>query len=331
MNPIGKIKIILRYFRQNASPEELKALDKWSDEPANRNQLKDYFKLWLWSAQAKERSPQVDFDDTWKEILNRRNRIRPGMIRFRQTMQYAAVVLILLNLGWWGSRAFYDRGNMTKKQEFLVTADQTANSAITLPDQTQVWLREGSSLRYGSDFRIGSRQVFLEGEAYFEVTRHEEHPFTVKMGHAKIEVLGTKFNVSANQNLYQTTLVDGKVIFQTENGKKYRLLPNQMIELDVNNQQVKIENVNTELYTAWKDGKVIFRDETLGEITDKLERIYHVAFIYKNPDLAQKYRFSGTFHRETSIGEVITMLKLSIPMDVEREERFPDPDKIYLK
>ncbi|MGV8092597.1 MAG: FecR family protein [Mangrovibacterium sp.] len=329
MSPIEKI--ILRYLQKNASPEELKALDKWSDEPANRYQLKDYFKLWLWSAQAKERSPEIRFDDTWNEILNRRDRIRPGITRLRQTIQYAAVVLILLNLGWWGARAFYDRKDMTKKQEFLVTADQTANSVIILPDQTRVCLREGSSIRYGSEFKVDSRQVFLEGEAYFEVTHNEEHPFTVKMEHAKIEVLGTKFNVSADQNVCQTTLVDGKVIFQAENGKKYRLLPNQMIELDVNSQHVKIKAVNTELYTAWKDGKVIFRDETLGEITKKLERIYHVEFIYKNPQLAQKYRFSGTFNRETSIGEVITMLKLSIPMEVQREERFPDPDIIYLK
>jgi ferric-dicitrate binding protein FerR (iron transport regulator) len=326
-------KIIIHFLQKNASPEELTALDQWSDQEANRNQLKDYFRLWIWSSQLKTRRPEVEFDDTWREILHRRNRINPGARRLIQFVRYAAVVLILLNLGWWGARLYYSRSNGSGEQAFLIAADQKANSVITLPDQTQVYLREGSTLSYTSGFRSDSREVLLKGEAYFEVTRDEEHPFVVKMEHASVEVLGTRFNVLAEKgsSVYQTTLVNGKVIFQSEDGKKYQLLPEQMIEFDVNSQQVRIGHVNTELYTAWKDGKVIFRDATLGEITDQLERIYHVEFVYKRPDLAQKYRFSGTFHRETSIGEVITMLKLSIPMEVTREERFPDPDRIYLQ
>ena len=109
------------------------------------------------------------------------------------------------------------------------------------------------------------------------------------------------------------------------------LLPNQMIELNSESKEVQVKDVNPELYTAWKDGKIIFRYETLGAIAEKLEKIYHVKFVFANPDLAEKYRFSGTFNRETSIGDVITMLKLSIPMNVTREERFPEPDIICLK
>lgn len=331
MNPVEKI--ILHFLRKNASAEELTTLNQWSDQQANRNQLKDYFKLWIWSAQLKSRHPEVEFDDTWKEILLRRNRIDPGAYRFSRLVRYAAVALIMLNLGWWGARLYDNPGDRSGEQYFLINTDQKANSIITLPDQTLVYLREGSTLSYTSGFRSDSREVLLDGEAYFEVTRDEEHPFVVKMEHAFVEVLGTRFNVLAEKgsSVYQTTLVNGKVIFRPEDGKKYQLLPGQMIEFNVNSQQAKIEPVNTELYTAWKDGKVIFRDATLGEITNQLERIYHVEFIYKRPDLAQKYRFSGTFHRETSIGEVITMLKLSIPMEVTREERFPDPDIIYLQ
>lgn len=331
MSPVERIKIILRYFQENASPEELASLNKSSNQPAGKRELVDYSKLWLWSAQMQEKSPQVCFDDTWGKIRSRQKKNRSVTILFRQAVRYAAVVLVLLNIGWWASRLFYDTENVAERREFLVTADQTANSVVILPDRTQVFLREGSSLRYGADFTSLSRQVYLEGEAYFEVTPDEKHPFTVKTEHADIEVLGTKFNVSAGPNICRTTLVEGKVVFRTGKGEQYPLLPNQMIEVDVNSKQVKIKDVNTELYTAWKEGKIIFRDETLGNITEKLEPIYHVEFIYQNPNLASEYRFSGTFHRETSIGDVITMLKLSIPMKVTREERFPYPDKIYLK
>ena len=332
MNPIEKI--ILHFFQGDAGSEELNALNKWSEKPVNRNELKGYAKLWMWSAQVKSRKPQVKFDDTWEKIRSRKHSSRPTIIRMRQFAQYAAIVLILLNLGWWGAHSYYNHSNESGEQQFLITADQTANSVITLPDSTLVYLRQGSSLRYDSGFRSDNREVLLEdGEAYFEVTRDEDHPFIVRMEHAQIEVMGTRFNVLAEKgsSVYQTTLVDGKVTFKVNGGEKYQLQPDQMIEFNVNDRDVKIENVNTELYTAWKEGKIIFRDETLGEITGKLERIYHVEFIYKNPELAQKYRFSGTFHQETSIGEVITMLKLSIPMEVKREERFPEPDQIYLK
>lgn len=331
MNPVENI--IIRFLRKEATPEELAALDQWSDQQANRSLLKDCLKLWIWSAQLKVRHPQVEFDDTWKEILRRRNSINPWADRFRQLAGYAAVALVMLSLGWWGARQYDKSFHESGEQQFLITADQQANSILTLPDQTRVYLRDGATLSYTSAFRSDSREVRLEGEAYFEVTRDESHPFVVKMEHASAEVLGTCFNVLAEKGspVYQTTLVDGKVTFRSEDGKTYPLLPGQMIEFDVNSRQAKIEPVNTELYTAWKDGKVIFRDATLGEITDQLERIYHVKFIYKRPDLARKYRFSGTFHRETSIGEVTTMLKLSIPMEITREERFPAPDLIYIQ
>jgi|GEM_PF-946130 len=329
MNPIEKI--ILYFFQKNASPEELTALDEWSEKAVNRNLLKDYLKLWLWSGQLKDRSPQLEFNATWEEIMRRRKLAEPRVIWLRMVARYAAVALILLNLGWWGAFSYYDRFSAVAKQEFLIIADQTANSVVTLPDQTRVHLRKGSNIKYSSSFTAESREVFLDGEAYFDVTRDEDHPFVVNMEHAKVKVLGTRFNVSARSDSYQITLVDGSVIFKTNEGKEYHLLPDQMIEMNLKNRDVKIEKVNTELYTAWKDGKIIFRDETLGEITKKLELIYHVEFMYANPELAQRYRFSGTFHPETSIGEVITMLKLSIPMEVTRKEKFPDPDMIYLR
>ncbi len=329
MNPIEKI--ILHFLQKNATPEELKEINEWNERSVPRNELSNYLKLWIWSAQLKDRKPQIGFDDTWQKIQSRRSLPKSNIIRLRQWIQYAAVILVLLNIGWWGARYFYTRNTIPDERRFQVSADQTANSVVTLPDSTLVYLRQGSSLSYGAQFKTDNREVSLEGEAYFKVTRDEDHPFIVRTTHAQIKVLGTCFNVSSEKgsSLFQAVLVEGKIELTTGRGEEYLLQPDQMIELEGKN--VKITNVNTELYTAWKDGKVIFRDETLGEITRKLEQIYHVKFIYENPDLAREYRFSGTFHRETSIGEVITMLKLSIPMEVRRQERFPEPDRIYLK
>ncbi|HBL76506.1 MAG: hypothetical protein A2W90_00355 [Bacteroidetes bacterium GWF2_42_66] len=330
MKPIDQI--IIEFFQERSSSEEINKLNNWSESPANKKELNDYSKIWLWTHQLIERKPQIEFEDTWQKINDWVNTKNSGTIWLQNLAKYAAIILIVLNVGWWGAHFYYETG-ASAGQYFQVSADQAANSVIVLPDSTMVYLRQGSNLKYDPQFKDGNREVSLEGEAYFEVSGNKDHPFIVKTEQAQIKVLGTQFNVSAEKGspICQTTLVEGKVEFITQSGKKYLLLPNQMIEMDVNKKDVRIKRVNTELYTAWKDGKIIFRDETLGEITQKLERIYHVNFIFNNPDLAEEYRFSGTFYRETPIGDVITMLKLSIPMTVTREEKFPDPDKIYLK
>ncbi len=332
MDSIGKT--ILHFLQKNASQGELKALETEIDNPEGEKRLKDYFKLWVWSAQVHETTPQVSFEDTWKKILSgRRGKKNIRFMNIQKICRYAAIVVVLLNIGWWGAYSYYRREKTFEGKEFVVQASQTANSEIILPDSTKVCLREGSTLRYNSDFSFGSRNVFLDGEAYFDVYHNENHPFIVSTEYARIKVLGTKFNFFAVKGapVYQATLVEGKVVFEVDGGKKYNLSPDQMIEMNVKDHHVKIANVKTELYTAWKDGKVIFRDETLGAIATKLERIYHVKFVFNNQQLARKYRFSGTFNKETSIGEVITMLKLSIPLEVRREERFPEPDIIYLR
>lgn len=331
MKPIDQI--IIEFFQRRSSSEDIHELNNWIESPANKKELNDYSKIWLWTHQLKERKPEVEFNITWQKINDRGNTKNKGTIWLYSLARYAAVILIVLNVGWWGARYYYQSASSKIEQHFQVSADQSANSVVLLPDNTLVYLRQGSNLHYNSQFTSKNREVSLEGEAYFEVTSDKEHPFFVKTENAQVKVLGTRFNVSAEKGspICQTTLVEGKVEFITNNGKRYLLLPNQMIELNSEIQAVNIKQVNPELYIAWKDGKIIFRDETLGEITSKLERIYHVKFIYKNADLAEKYRFSGTFHRETSIGDVITMLKLSIPMNVSREEKFPDPDTIYLR
>ncbi|MGD9929922.1 MAG: FecR family protein [Mangrovibacterium sp.] len=326
-------QLINRYFHQKASADELRELDDWMAEAPNKQTLTDYLKIWLWTGQLEQKQPGIKLEDTWNRIHERQTVGKARRLNMKAFLRYAAAIIILLNVGWWGARAYY-QGTMNPEGEvFSVSANRLNNSLVTLPDQTLVYLRPGTNLQYDSRFNKKHRQVTLDGEAYFEVTRDANSPFTVLTREAEIKVLGTSFNVCAKQlsAITQTTLVEGKVEFTTRAGEKYLLEPDQMLELNSETSKVKVTQVNTDLYTAWKDGKVIFRNATLGEITRRLEEIYHVKFIYKNQVLVDNFRFSGTFHYETSIGDVITMLKISIPMKVERLERFPEPDLIYLE
>lgn len=326
-------KLIIRFFQKETNAIDLDELEKSIRNPADKEKLSDYLKIWLWVSQMEQSEPLVNVEDTWKRIEEKEHERRNKNFRITVFLRYAAVFLILLNVGWWGARFHYQGQTATNEQHFKVSANRFNNSVITLPDQTQVILRPGTNLEYGSRFNKNSREVRLDGEAYFDVTRDEKSPFVVLTEQGRIEVLGTSFNVLTGRGnaIAQTTLVEGKVEFTTRLGLKYQLEPNQTLELNLENNYARVIQVNTELYTSWKDGKIMFRDNTLREITEKLENIYHVKFIYINPELADNYRFSGTLHYETSIGDVISMLKISIPMHVKREERFPEPDRIYLE
>ncbi|MGQ8335140.1 FecR family protein [Sunxiuqinia sp. A32] len=324
--------VLLKYLQRKASPGDLEELEKWRSQNAeNKRTLTDYFQIWMLSSLYKKKKPQVSFQETW-EIINKRSSLTPIVrLNYKRVLQYAAIVILVLNIGWWSSNYFYSTEDHL--QQIHISADQASNSIVTLPDQTVVYLRKGSSMNYDSKFLSGNRNVELVGEGYFEVTKDAKHPFIVHTENSEIKVLGTKFNVLAESgsSICQTTLIEGKVQFETSSGKKYLLKPNQQIEFNASANSIQMRDVETELFTAWKDGKVVFRNETLGAITKKLEKMYSVQFVFKTPELATDHSFTGSFHKETSIGEVIKMLKISIPMEVEREENFPEKDIIYLK
>ena len=321
-------KIILHFLQNRSSKDELKEIDGWKSGDIEREGLLQNLKVWLLSGSQIDKKPKVNFQNTWKEIQKRES----ARTSFRTYLKYAAIIFVLINVGWWGATVFQGSIVFSGNQNYCVVANDHSNS-IVLPDETVVYLRPGARLEYNSKFNSKHRNVSLNGEAYFEVFRDETSPFIIHTEEVDIKVLGTKFNVFAEKgsSIYQTTLVEGEVEVDVHNGQRYLLEPKQMLELDVKSHSVNIKEVDTNLYTAWKDGKMIFRDETLGEITKKLERIYHCKFIYNNEKLAESYKFSGAFYYETSLGDIITMLKISIPMEVKRVEQFPAPDIIYLK
>ncbi len=177
---------------------------------------------------------------------------------------------------------------------------------IVLADGTHVFLNSGTSLRYPVTFLEGlERAVFLKGEAYFDVVEDENHPFIVTANDVDIKVLGTKFNVShypEDQNI-NTVLVEGSVELRTKtaaekNAESIILKPGFKAEWHQNTNAISIENVDTRLYTAWVQGKLIFRNTPFRQIRQALERQYNVTIKNENLDLDEQL-FDATFDIET--------------------------------
>lgn len=177
---------------------------------------------------------------------------------------------------------------------------------LILSDGSTTILNAGSSLKYPKTFLKGrGREVYLEGEAYFEVASNPEEPFRVISTHTKTQVLGTKFNVSAYpKDKYENiVLLEGSVQVSTEElNQKSILEQNEMAVFQKSKNSLHSINTNALDHIAWTNGIMLFRNEKFSTIQRKLERHYNIAIDCKDKDLL-KQSFTGRFRNE-SIEEV---------------------------
>lgn len=171
-------------------------------------------------------------------------------------------------------------------------------SELLLADGTKVWLNAGSQLAFPTTFSGSKRVVYLEGEAYFEVTKDENSQFIVQTNDIDVEVLGTHFNVSAypTDGYVETILLEGSVMLQSEgtfglSKNKTVLKPFQKAYFEREENSIVVTNEpNAEYYIAWKDGWMQFERKKLDFVISKLEKYYNV-----------KINLSGEFHEEKSL------------------------------
>lgn len=206
---------------------------------------------------------------------------------------------------------------------------------FSLPDGSTGWLNGGSYLKFPTEFKGKSREIFLKGEAYFDVLSDSKKPFIVNGEHTDVIAYGTSFNVQnyPEDPEIRITLVSGNIeIFERRNGKALNLAnlkPDQMYVYFPGTGLNRTETVDVKKVTAWKEGKLTFRDETFSEVVKKINRWYNVEIIIKNEAL-RSYSYQATFMDET-LDEVLKLLQHSAPIrfkDLGRDKR---PDGTFEK
>ena len=182
---------------------------------------------------------------------------------------------------------------------------------LTLADGTEVWLNAETEIRYPVQFTGDKRVVYLDGEAYFTVAPDKNKPFTVVSTHASVSVLGTQFNFRAypDERDVQTTLVSGSVIMQSEKYKQQiKLVPGEQGVLEKNSAKLMKQEVNTYLYTAWKDGRFAFRDARLEDLFNILARWYDLSVFYQSPE-AKDLRFTGDLNNTDDFKSILKIIE----------------------
>ena len=188
---------------------------------------------------------------------------------------------------------------------------------LVLSDGTIVNLNSESELKYPVLFTGDTRTVWVSGEAYFEVAEDAAHPFMVETAGVKIKVLGTGFNVMAYPGDAESavTLVHGKVGIQTDR-QQLVLQPDEQYVYQSETHRGTVRKVDVTQYISWKEGILNFDKMPLDELARKLSRWYDVHIFYLNPAV-KKLHFTAWFRRNSSLEEVIDILKKTQKINVE--------------
>lgn len=186
-----------------------------------------------------------------------------------------------------GDALIYSNSDRSEKTNTLVVP-ATKDYKLVLSDGTKVWLNSSSKLKFPMTFPSSSREVYLEGEAYFEIAQHAQKPFIVHTANAKVHVLGTKFNLNAygNENV-NTALLEGKVKMEAPTGEAILLSPgNKGIYNPLKGFSTESFDINE--IVSWKEGLYYFRNTSLQEISQVMHRWFDIAIVFDNNNLKKK-------------------------------------------
>lgn len=219
--------------------------------------------------------------------------------------------------------------NQTKNENAMaqIVIPYGKRSNITLPDGTKVWLNAGSSLIFPQKFNKQKRQVYLKGEAWFEVVKNKTMPFIVKINEIDVTVYGTKFNVSniSKSEDVEVVLVEGSVGikksgFKSLLEKEVKLAPNQKALFNSDKNMITVESdIDVSYYTSWKDGLLKFDCENISTVFAKISQYYNVRFIQQDNKLILNSNFSGKLDLKESLDEVLEVLADVAPIEFHIE------------
>ncbi len=274
--------------------------------------MKNIWELWHHDVNPHD----VDFEQAHYHVRRRLELLRKPSGVYTFLLKAAAILFLPMLAGsyYLGSIRQEKLAKSSKPVYTEVSSAFGTRSMLTLADGSKVWLNSGSKLKYPKDFSGRRREVFLTGEAYFEVESDVSKPFIVRTKRLNVRATGTHFNVNVSsiEKASQITLVEGKItVCRNLNGGKTveisRMHPSQNLAFDTLSGAFNVITEDTYRFIAWKDGKLIFRNDPLEDVIKKIGYFYNVDIELKDEKL-KEYRYRATFEDE-SLDEILHLLK----------------------
>jgi len=306
------LELMSRVLSGEAAPEERTMLEKaMAEDP----QLLSRYKLMQQFWNEHETVSAEAVEGALQQVLERLQLVqsapvatpaKSGAIRqlWKRGLAAAVVIGVLGGVGYWyftGKNADTALAALQEKHNARGT-----KSTIVLPDGSKIWLNADSKIKYPASFAGRLREVYLTGEAFFEVTKNPQKPFVIHLSKGTVKVLGTSFNIRAyeNEKVIETSVATGRVAFipapstTIQQPDTIFITPNNKVRYSLNDDQVKVEPTAAAEDKAWTEGKLIFKALTLEEIAIELERNFgkKVVFVDEEP---KYYRLTGAFENNS--------------------------------
>lgn len=326
--------LIQKYSVGNISLKEQIDLSEQLADPKNgaaEEILHDDWKSQLESNSILERDLKPTLDKIHHRIrLNEDHKVI--RTNWGQTFQRIAAILIFpLLLSFLAYFYFQDRSFETTTSFAEIECPMGVRTKFQLPDGSTGYLNSGSRLKYPVRFN-GERKVELSGEAFFDVVHNTKMPFHVNTRNLDIKVLGTTFNVIANEDepTEEIVLQTGSVDVSSRSGKQLAVLsPNEQLTLDIEKRTFAKKEVEASQYTTWKEGKLVFRNENMQQVARRLSRWYN-AEVVVDDRMLDDYTFHATFIDEP-LDEVLKLLSITTPLSYKEEMRESDAEGVFQK
>lgn len=197
-----------------------------------------------------------------------------------------------------------------------------ADYVVKLSDGTLVRLNCETTFRFPVSFAANERRVYLDGEAFFEVSKRQARPFIVEADQMQVKVTGTSFNVKSysGEEWGQTTLVDGSVEVSSEQASEspVHLDPSWQYSVNKRTHQVEVKEVDVSLYTGWTDGMFVFKNQRLEEVMNTLARWYSLEVFYANASL-KDLRLSANLGRYEHVDSLLNVIRAMDKVSIERK------------
>lgn len=353
-------KLLARYFAGELMGEELQEMERWINTDAERkDQVEKLYILWKES----EKLPYtLDVDRAWNSLsfnLERMDRkaeklrkisqdnykviptlknysyktdriSKPGLIA-RRVALLAATIAIIATAGYFSH--FIHQSSLeisTADVSYRVLETQNGERAsYNLSDGSKVFLHAGSKLQVPENFNDDSRELTLEGEAYFEVSHNPEKPFIVQSEFSYTQVIGTKFLVHAwpdESRDVEVVVSEGKVLLgdsryqKSQNKKEAYISKNQKGVLTAESDLVVTEENDIQWYMGWTEGRLIFNNREFQDVLPKLERWYDIDIQISDMDILKK-KITAEIDYSLPMTDVLQGMALSLDLKIERTGR----------
>jgi len=296
---------IAKYLAHETTDADNDVFELWLQEDDNRktfDEIKTYWKI----INKQNRMNNVDVDKAWNKLKSKiedncNNEdifVTEKSITIRTILRYAATILLLIGLSISGY-LFYNSSYNPIIYTTIKSSSNTENKIVILPDGSKVYLYADSKINFPKEFNKNIRNVKLNGEAFFKVSKDPQKPFIVSANNSKIKVLGTSFNVNTNlpNKNVEVFVKSGCVKLYNKNNESNNVILNPGFIGTYTETGISKKSNNNVNYISWMTKDLIFRDTELNEVIDVISKTYRIKISYDTPQIEQ-LRISSTFSKQ---------------------------------